>query len=103
MSHKRNLAEFAPCAAYALTVEVLFQIALGAGLIGGERLSNRTDVAYLFYLPFAMVFVSTDALHRNLAPLFMSPDQAFIWGMDLKAALKATNEHFLSVFSDWGW
>jgi hypothetical protein len=96
-SGKRTLAEFAPYAAYALTVEVFFQIALGAGLIGGERPSNRTDVAYLFYLPFAMVFVSSDDLHRNLAPLFVRTDQAFIWGMDLKAALKATNDHFLTL------
>ena len=97
MSRKRRLAEFAPYAAYALTVEIFFQIALGAGLIGGERPSNRTDVAYLFYLPFAMVFISSDDLHRNLAPLFMRPDQGFIWGMDLKPALKATNEHFLQL------
>ena len=52
-----------------------FQIALGAGLIGGERPSNRTDIAYLFYLPFAMVFASSDNLHRRLAPLFMRPDR----------------------------
>lgn len=55
---------------------------------------------YLFYLPFAMVFVSSDELHRNLAPLFMRPNQAFIWGMDLKAALKATNQHFLALPED---
>jgi hypothetical protein len=74
-SGKRTLPEFAPYAAYALTVELFFQIALGAGLIGGERPSNRTDIAYLFYLPFAMVFASSDNLHRRLAPLFMRPDR----------------------------
>jgi hypothetical protein len=96
-ARKQTLAEFAPYAAYALTVEIFFQIALGAGLIGGERPSNRTDVAYLFYLPFSMVFISSDALHRSLAPLFMRPDQAFVWGIDLKAALAATNNHFLEL------
>jgi hypothetical protein len=100
MSGKRTLGEFAPYAAYTLAVEIFFQIALGAGLIGGERPSNRTDIAYLFYLPFAMVFVSSDNLHRNLAPLFMRADQAFIWGIDLKAGLKATNEHFLKLPED---
>ncbi len=94
---KRTLPEFAPYAAYALTVEIFFQVALGAGLIGGERPSNRTDIAYLFYLPFSMVFVSSDDLHRRTAPLFMRPDQAFVWGIELKAALKAINDHFLQL------
>jgi hypothetical protein len=96
-AHKRTLPEFAPYAAYALTVEIFFQVALGAGLIGGERPSNRTDIAYLFYLPFSMVFVSSDNLHRRTAPLFMRADQAFAWGIDLKQALKATNAHFLRL------
>jgi hypothetical protein len=91
---KRTLPEFAPYAAHVLSVEVFFQVALGAGLIGGERPSNRTDIAYLFYLPFSMVFVSSDNLHRRTAPLFMRPDQAFVWGIDLKPALKAINDHF---------
>lgn len=72
-------------------------MALGAGLIGGERPSNRTDIAYLFYLPFSMMFVSSDKLHRQTAPLFMRSEQAFVWGQDLKAALKAVNEHFLKL------
>jgi len=38
-----------------------------------------------------MVFVSSDDLHRRTAPLFMRPDQAFVWGIDLKQALKAIN------------
>jgi hypothetical protein len=94
---KRTLPEFAPYAAYALSVEIFFQVALGAGLIGGERPSNRTDIAYLFYLPFSMVFVSSDDLHRRTAQLFMRDDQAFVWGIDLKPALKAINEHFLGL------
>jgi hypothetical protein len=93
----RTLAEFAPYAAYALTVEIFFQVALGARLIGGERPSDRTDIAYLFYLPFSMIFVSSDDLHRRTAPLFMRPEQQFVWGIDLKAALKAINEHFLKL------
>jgi hypothetical protein len=93
----RTLAEFAPYAAYALTVEIFFQVALGARLIGGERPSNRTDIAYLFYLPFSMIFVSSDDLHRRTAPLFMRPEQQFVWGIDLRAALKAINEHFLKL------
>jgi hypothetical protein len=94
---KRTLTEFAPYAAYALSVEIFFQIALGAGLIGGERPSNRTDIAYLFYLPFSMVFISSDDLHRRTAPLFMRSGQEFVWGLDLKQALKQINDHFLQL------
>jgi hypothetical protein len=77
----------------ARRLEIFFQVALGAGLIG-ERPSNRTDIAYLFYLPFSMVFVSSDDLHRKCAPQFMRADQDFVWGIDLKGALKAVNDHF---------
>jgi len=44
-----------------------------------------------------MVFVSSDNLHRRTAQLFMRPDQAFVWGMDLKPALNAINDHFLQL------
>lgn len=91
------LSVYAPFAAYVLTVEIFFQIALGAQLISAERPSNRVDVAYLFYLPFCMVFVSADKLHRRCAPLFLRPDQDFIWGEDLKADLKKLNEHYLKL------
>jgi hypothetical protein len=96
-SPRQNLSDFAPYAAYALTVEIFFQVALGAGLIGGERPSNRTDIAYLFYLPFCMLFISSDDLHRRAAPLFMRQDQSFVWGMDLKADLRSMNADYLQL------
>ena len=52
------IVSYAPYAAYVLTVEVFFQLALAASLISRARPSNRTDVAYLFYLPFCMLFYS---------------------------------------------
>ena len=55
-----TLSTFAPYAAYVLTVEIFFHISIAANLISGERPSNRTDIAYLFYLPFCMMFVSND-------------------------------------------
>jgi hypothetical protein len=96
-SPRQKLSDFAPYAAYALSVEIFFQVALGAGLIGGERPSNRTDIAYLFYLPFSMILVSSDDLHRRAAPLFMREDQSFVWGQDLKADLKSINTHYLQL------
>ena len=96
-SGKGPLGEFAPYTAYVLEVEVFFQIALASNLISSERASNRLDIAYLFYLPFCMMFVSNDRLHRRCAPLFLRPNQEFVWGPDLKANLGQINEHFLRL------
>jgi hypothetical protein len=93
----RPLAEYAPYAAHVLTVELFFQIALGAGLISDQRASNRADIAYLFYLPFCMVFVSSDKLHRSCAKFFLRIDQEFVWGQDLKADLSRLDAHFTNL------
>ena len=85
------LIDYAPYAAYVITVEVFFQIALAADLISANRVSNRTDIGYLFYLPFCMVFVSSDKLHRRCSSLFLRKDQEFIWGPDLKEGLRQAN------------
>ena len=87
-----SLAKHAPFAAHVLTVELFFQIALAANLISAERASNRADIAYLFYLPFCHIFVSGDKLHQRCAPAFMTKHQNFLWGPELKAALKTINE-----------
>lgn len=87
---------YAPYAAHVLTVELFFQIALSAGHIAVERPSNRIDIAYLFYLPFCMVFISFDRLHRRCSQLFLRSDQEFVWGGDLKEDLKRLNGHYLS-------
>lgn len=94
---RRPLSNFAPYAAYVLSIEIFFQVALAAKKIATERPSNRTDIAYLFYLPFSSIFVSGDHLHRKASPLFMRSDQQFIWGHDLKPSLKAINDHFLTL------
>jgi hypothetical protein len=94
---RRPLSEFAPYAAFVLSIEIFFQVALAANKIATERPSNRTDIAYLFYLPFSSIFVSSDHLHRRTAPLFMRPDQQFVWGFDMKPALKMINDHFLTL------
>ena len=91
------LSAFAPYAAYVLTVEIFFHISVAANLISSERPSNRTDIAYLFYLPFCMMFVSKDRLHRRTAKLFLRSNQEFVWGSDLKDDLKRLNTHFLAL------
>jgi hypothetical protein len=91
-----SLAEFAPYAAYVAMLELFFYIGIAAGRISvsGKKITNRIDLAYLYYLPFCMVFTSSDKFHRSCAPLFLRPDQQFVWGPELKAELKRLNEYY---------
>ena len=91
-----ELSRYAPYCAHVLTVELFFKIALASDLVSSERPSNWVDMAYLFYLPFCVVFVSSDKLHRKCAPLLLRDDQEFIWGPDLKEGLREVNEHYLA-------
>ena len=88
------LRTFAPYTAHVLTVDLFFSIALGAGLIGHDRPSNKIDIAYLYYLPFCHVFTSSDTLHKKTAHLFMNQAQAFAWGQDLKVDLARLDTHY---------
>ena len=91
------LSSFTPYAAHSLTVEVFFRISLEASRISSDRPSNRLDIAYLYYLPFCQVFVSSDKLHRQCAPLFLRENQTFIWGPELKLALSALDQHYSTL------
>ena len=84
-----------PYVTHVFRVELFFQIALATNLISSERPSNRADIAYLFYLPFCSLFVSSDKLHKKCAPYFLLDDQQFIWGPDLKSGLHDVNMHYL--------
>jgi len=88
------LTKFAPYAAYVLEIELFFQIAIASHLISTDKPSNRVDISYLFYLPFCMIFVSTDKLHSKCAPYFLREDQDFIWGQDLKIDLSNLNKRY---------
>ncbi len=96
-SGKSPLFRFAPYTAFVSEVEMFFRVALTSQLISSERPSNQIDVSYLFYLPFCMMFVSSDRLHRRCAPLFLRPNQEFVWGPDLKTNLGEINEHYLGL------
>lgn len=91
------LKDFAPYAAHVLGVNIFFRAAIGANLIASTRASHHVDMAYLFYLPFCSVFISTDRLHRECAPLFLRKNQEFIWGQEMKADLAALNDHFTAL------
>jgi hypothetical protein len=75
-------------------VDLFFYLCLDAGLISAQRPSNRVDVAYLYYLPFCMVFTSGDNLHRRITPFFLRNDQMFLWAPDLKADLGRLDAYY---------
>jgi len=65
-----------------------FYIALGTGIVG-TRGTNRIDLEYLFYLPFASIFVSgDDASHGRLAPMLLGPKQVYVRAQDYREALQ---------------
>lgn len=88
------LTTFAPYTAHVLAVDLFFNLSVGAGLISRDRPSNKIDIAYLYYLPFCMLFTSSDKLHRRIAKYFLTDDQAFLWGADLKADLAKLDAHY---------
>jgi hypothetical protein len=82
------LREFAPYNAHILSVDLFRFLAMGSGLINPQEPSNYVDLAYLYYIPFCQIFISSDRLHRNCIPLFMDKvKQAFVWGHDLRPEL----------------
>ena len=90
------LLEFAPYAAYVAMVDLFFYIGIAAGRISvsGKKITNRIDLAYLYYLPFCMLFTSSDKFHRSCAPLFLRRNQQFVWGPELKAELKRLDAYY---------
>jgi hypothetical protein len=89
-----RLADFAPYTAHCLLVDVFFHVAVDKKMIAPERASNRVDIAYLYYLPFTMMFVSNDKLHRRTAPFFLDDRQLFVFGEDLKRDLAALDIYY---------
>ena len=89
-----RLPDFAPYASHVLSVDLFFYLGLASDLISRERPSNKVDLAYLYYLPFSMVFASNDKLHARVVPLFIREDQEFVNGIDLKADLKKLDDYY---------
>lgn len=88
------LEQFAPYTMHVFKVDLLYYLGVDRGFIAGERASNKADMAYLYYLPFCMVFTSGDNLHRRAAPLLMRANQSFVEATAFKAALRELDEHY---------
>jgi hypothetical protein len=83
-----------------MTVDTFFHVAVDKKLISPDRASNRVDIAYLYYLPFCMAFASNDKLHKRCAPLFLTDNQLFIDGEELKRDLAALDAHYSALPED---
>jgi hypothetical protein len=98
------IREFAPYFRHVFGVDLFFNLAVAADLISRNRpagkADNKVDIAYLYYLPFCMIFVSNDKLHKRVVPLFLRDDQSFIVGDDLKADLKRLDTHYGALPED---
>ena len=82
------LKDFAPYAYYCLALTWKFYLGVAKKVIGA-RPTNFVDLEYIYYLPFSQVFTSSDKFHKAFVPLFLRPDQSFVWGDDLRGSLKA--------------
>ena len=66
-----DLETFAPYSFYVLTVDTFFNLGIGSDLISRDHVSNKIDLAYLYYLPFCYIFTSNDSLHHRMVPCFL--------------------------------
>ncbi len=87
----RSVCVFRPAAA------VVFRDCAGLGQDLNRPAIKPQRSGYLFYLPFSMVFVSSDRLPRACAPLFLRPEQEFLWGQDLRADLRAHHDALMQL------
>jgi hypothetical protein len=89
-----TLDTFAPYTTHVFKVDLLYYLGVDRGFISGDRPSNKVDMAYLYYLPFCMLFTSGDNLHRRTAPLLLRPNQSFVEAAAFKAALKELDGYY---------
>ncbi|OGZ66583.1 MAG: hypothetical protein A3C58_02675 [Candidatus Staskawiczbacteria bacterium RIFCSPHIGHO2_02_FULL_34_10] len=94
---KPLIKDFAPYFLHVFSIDLFFYIAIAADLIGRGRPSHKIDIAYLYYLPFCMIFTSNDNLHAEIAPFFMRENQTFFRGADLKLDLAKIDQHFSAL------
>jgi hypothetical protein len=91
------IRQFAPYACYVLEVDIVFELALSLSQISPDRPSNRVDMFYLYYLPFAELFVSQDRLHQRLVPLFLSGKQKFVRTDEVKRDLAVLEQRLFQL------
>lgn len=91
------LREHLPYFTFMLSINLFFCLALPTQLLRDVKASHQIDLAYLYYLPFCAIFTSRDNFHVQIVPLFLSPDQTFVHGDELKADLKNLNDLYSAL------
>ncbi len=81
------LRDHLPYFVFLLKINIFFCLVLPTQLLSNVKPSHKIDLAYLYYLPFCSVFTSKDNFHANIIPLFLSPEQTFVNGAELKEDL----------------
>ena len=101
VSSCKPVREFAPYFTYVLSVDLFFYLGTAANLFSSFRhpQTHKIDIAYLYYLPFCKIFVSSDKIHIGISSFFLRPDQTFINGVDFKKDLGRLDQ-FYSAFPD---
>lgn len=85
-----------PYCKHVLRVQLFYYVSTLASLESIDKRTNVVDLSYLYYSPFASIFVSDDKIHRRLSPFILQESQTFIEAKDLKADLAIMNDHFSS-------
>ena len=88
------IREHLPYFVFMLTINLFFCLVLPTQLLRNVKPSHQVDLAYLYYLPFCSVFSSKDNFHVQIVPLFLSLEQTFVNGIELKEDLAKLVAHY---------
>ena len=91
------LQECVPHFIFMLTINIFFCLVLPTQLLRNVKPSHHIDLAYLYYLPFCSIFTSKDNFHAQIVPLFLTPEQTFVNGIELKEDLKKLDERYSAL------
>ncbi|HTV59445.1 MAG TPA: hypothetical protein VMJ93_11300 [Verrucomicrobiae bacterium] len=95
-----QLREHLPYFVFMLKINIFFCLVLPTQLLSKVKPSHKIDLAYLYYLPFCSVFTSKDNFHADIVPLFLSSEQTFVNGAELKEDLKSLVAHYEQLPAD---
>lgn len=82
---------------FMLSVNLFFCLVLPTQLLRNVKPSHHIDLAYLYYLPFCSIFTSKDHFHTQVTPLFLTAEQSFVGGIELKDDLKRLDARFSAL------
>jgi hypothetical protein len=91
------IREHLPYFVFMLTINIFFCLVLPTQLLRNVKPSHKIDLAYLYYLPFCSVFTSKDNFHAEIVPLFLTSEQTFVNGIELKEDLAKLVAHYESL------